>query len=138
MPHFTHVHTYGLQPDPPESPALQLDKFPHIILPLIEENKSEADRQGSYLVPVERALQEFQEGKISPTGRATISVPNFAAIVSFLQMSDMVAIAPRRLALWAAANAPLFLLDPLYPAVAVEIEMVWDRPRMKTILSVRY
>jgi hypothetical protein len=29
--------------------------------------------------------------------------------------------------LWAAANAPLFLLDPLYPAVAVEIEMVWDQ-----------
>lgn len=54
-------------------------------------------------------------------------MPNFAAIVSFLQMSDMVAIAPRRLALWAAANAPLFLLDPLYPAVAVEIEMVWDQ-----------
>jgi DNA-binding transcriptional LysR family regulator len=105
----------------------KLDEFPHIILPLIEENKSEADRQGSSLVPVERALQEFQEGKISPTGRATVSVPNFAAIVSFLQMSDMVAIAPRRLALWAAANAPLFLLDPPYPAVTVEIEMVWDQ-----------
>lgn len=105
----------------------KLSVFPHIVLRLIEENKSGADRQGSYLVSVERALQEFQEGKISPTGRATVSVSNFAAIVSFLQMSDMVAIAPRRLALWAAANAPLFLLDPPYPAVAVEIEMVWHQ-----------
>jgi DNA-binding transcriptional LysR family regulator len=105
----------------------QLDEFPHIVLPLIEENKSGADRQGSYPVPVERALQEFQEGKISPTSRATVSVPNFAAMVSFLQMSNMVAIAPRRLALWAAANAPLLLLDPPYPAVAVEIEIVWDQ-----------
>lgn len=96
----------------------KLDVFPHIVLRLIEENQNAADSQGRYLVPVERALQEFQEGKISPTGRA---------IVSFLQISDMVAIAPRRLALWAAANAPLFLLDPPYPAVAVEIEMVWDQ-----------
>jgi hypothetical protein len=89
-----------------------------VILPLIEENKSEADRQGSHLLPVERALQEFQEGKIIPPGRATVSVPNFAAIVSFLQMSDMVAIAPRRLALWAAANAPAFLAGSALPMVA--------------------
>jgi DNA-binding transcriptional LysR family regulator len=103
----------------------KLSRFAHIVVQLIEENNNGADRQGNYLVPVERALQEFQQAKISPTGRATVSVPDFAAMVSFLQMSDMVAIVPRRLASWAAANAPLFMLDPPYPAVAIEIEMVW-------------
>ena len=72
-------------------------------------------------------MQEFQEGKISPVGRATVSVPNFAAIISFLQLSDMVAIVPRRLALWAVAHASLVLLDPPYPAVAVEIETLWNQ-----------
>jgi len=105
----------------------KLSPFAHIVVQLIEENNNEADRQGNYLVPVERALQEFQQAKISPTGRATVSVPDFAAIISFLQMSDMVAIVPRRLASWAAANAPLFMLDPPYPAVAIEIEMVWHQ-----------
>jgi DNA-binding transcriptional LysR family regulator len=105
----------------------KLNRFAHIVVQLVEENKNGADRQGSYLVPVERALQEFQQAKISPTGRATVSVPDFAAVVSFLHMSDMVAIVPRRLASWAAANAPLFMLDPPYPAVAIEIEMVWHQ-----------
>ena len=41
-------------------------------------------------------------------------------------MSDMVATLPRRLALWAAAHAPLTLLDPPYPSAAIEIEMLWD------------
>jgi DNA-binding transcriptional LysR family regulator len=103
----------------------KLSRFAHIVVQLIEENNNGADRQGNYLV--ERALQEFQQAKISPTGRATVSVPDFAAIISFLQMSDMVAIVPRRLASSAAANAPLFMLDPPYPAVAIEIEMVWHQ-----------
>jgi hypothetical protein len=32
---------------------------------------------------------------------------------------------PRRLAFWAAAQAPLTLLDPPYTSIAIEIEMLW-------------
>jgi hypothetical protein len=32
---------------------------------------------------------------------------------------------PRRLALWAAAHAPLALLDPPYRSITIEIEMLW-------------
>jgi len=52
-------------------------------------------------------------------------VPNFAAVAPFLQLSDMVAMLPRRIALWAAANAPLTLLDPPYTLITIEIEMLW-------------
>jgi DNA-binding transcriptional LysR family regulator len=84
------------------------------------------DRKGKQ-VSVESALKEFQYGRISPGGRAAVCVPTFAAVAPFLQMSDMVAILPRRIALWAATNAPLVLLDPPYPPVIIEIEMLWHQ-----------
>jgi DNA-binding transcriptional LysR family regulator len=70
-------------------------------------------------------LYEFQNGRIGPGGRAAVCVPNFAAVAPFLQLSDMVAMLPRRLALWAAAHAPLALLDPPYTSITIEIEMLW-------------
>jgi hypothetical protein len=52
-------------------------------------------------------------------------VPTFAAIAPFLLSSDMVAMLPRKLALWAAAHTPLTLLDPPYTSIAIEIEVLW-------------
>jgi DNA-binding transcriptional LysR family regulator len=72
-------------------------------------------------------LCEFQYGRIGPGGCMTVCVPKFAAVAPFLQLSDMLAKLPRRLALWAAAHAPLSLLDPPYPSVAIDIEMLWDQ-----------
>jgi DNA-binding transcriptional LysR family regulator len=77
-------------------------------------------------VSVESALREFQSGRIGPGGCLTVSVGKFAAVAPFLQLSDMLAKLPRRLALWAAAHAPLTLLDPPYPPVAIDIEMLWQ------------
>jgi hypothetical protein len=37
----------------------------------------------------------------------------------------MVAMLPRRIALWAAAQAPLTLLDPPYTSITIQIEMLW-------------
>ena len=42
-------------------------------------------------------------------------------------MSDMVAMLPRRIGLWAAANAPLVLLNPPYRSVTIEIEILWNQ-----------
>jgi len=103
----------------------KLREFPHLTVPLREG--SDNPPPVAELVPIESALREYQEGKVSPAGRATVSVSNFATIISFLQLSDMVAVVPRRLAFSAAAHCPLFLLEPPYPAVAVEIEVVWNR-----------
>jgi DNA-binding transcriptional LysR family regulator len=80
-------------------------------------------------VSIERALREFQTEKIDPVGRAAVCVAHFAAMVSFLQLTDMVTTLPRRLALRAAAHAPLVLLDLPYTSRTVEIEMLWNQSR---------
>jgi DNA-binding transcriptional LysR family regulator len=110
----------------------RLLEFPHVVVEPIgtmeDENGEFPDEQAKCKrVSVESALQEFQYGKIGPGGRAAVCVANFAAIAPFLQFSDMVAMLPRRLALWAAANAPLALLDPPTRSVTIEIEMLWDQ-----------
>jgi DNA-binding transcriptional LysR family regulator len=109
----------------------RLVEFPHVVVEPTGTRQDEtdgfADSDGvGRRAWIERALQEFQAGKIEPVGRVTVCVPNFAAMVPFLQLSDMVATLPRRLALWAAAHAPLQLLDPPYPSVAVDIEVLRD------------
>jgi DNA-binding transcriptional LysR family regulator len=110
----------------------RLLEFPHVVVAATGTMENETDgftgeRRNGKRVSVESALQEFQFGKIGPGGRAAVCVPNFAAVAPFLQLSDMVAMLPRRLALWAAANAPLALLDPPSTSITTEIEMLWDQ-----------
>ena len=85
---------------------------------------SDEDRNGKR-VPVESAWYEFQHERIRPAGHAVVCVPTFGAVAPFLQLSDMIAMLPRRLALWAAAHAPVTLLDPPYKSITMEIEMLW-------------
>jgi DNA-binding transcriptional LysR family regulator len=108
----------------------RLLEFPHVVVEPAGTMESATDgfpdKEGNgKRVSVERALYEFQNGRIRPGGRATVCVPSFATVAPFLQSSDMVAMLPRRLALWAAAHAPLSLLDPPYTSITVEIEMLW-------------
>jgi len=108
----------------------RLLEFPHVVvepagtMESVTHKLSDEGRNGKN-VSVESALYEFQCGRIGPAGRAAVCVPNFAAIAPFLQLSDMVTMLPRRIALWAAANAPLTLLDPPYTLITIEIEMLW-------------
>jgi DNA-binding transcriptional LysR family regulator len=108
----------------------RLLEFPHVVVEPAGTMESANDgfpgeeRNGKG-VSVERALYEFQNGRIGPGGRAAVCVPSFAAVAPFLQWSDIVAMLPRRLALWAAAHAPLALLDPPYKSISIEIEMLW-------------
>jgi DNA-binding transcriptional LysR family regulator len=108
----------------------RLLEFPHVVvepagtMENVTDRLPDEERNGKH-VSVESALYEFQCARIGPGGRATVCVPNFAAVAPFLQLSDMVAMLPRRLALWAAAHAPLTLLDPPYTSITIEIEMLW-------------
>ena len=108
----------------------RLLEFPHVVVEPAGTRESATDgfsdeaRNGKH-VSVERALYEFQNGRIGPGSRVAVCVPNFAAVAPFLQLSDIVAMLPRRLALWAAAHAPLALLDPPYRSISIEIEMLW-------------
>ena len=108
----------------------QLLEFPRIVVePTGTMNNgtdgfSDEDRNGKR-VSVESAWYEFQHERIGPACHAVVCVPTFAAVAPFLQLSDMVAMLPRRLALWAAANAPVALLDPPYASISMEIEMLW-------------
>jgi DNA-binding transcriptional LysR family regulator len=105
---------------------------PHVVVESAGTMESATDgfldeeRNGKH-VSVESALCEFQSGRIGPVGCMTVGVPKFAAVAPFLQLSDMLAKLPRRLALWAAAHAPLCLLDPPYPPVAIDVEMLWHQ-----------
>jgi DNA-binding transcriptional LysR family regulator len=108
----------------------RLLEFPHVVvepagtMESVTDGFPEKERNGKR-VSVERALYEFQYGRIGPGGRAVVCVPSFATVAPFLQSSNMVAMLPRRLALWAAAHAPLTLLDPPYRSITIEIEMLW-------------
>jgi DNA-binding transcriptional LysR family regulator len=110
----------------------RLLEFPHVVVEPAGTMESATDgfpdeERNGKRVSVESALCEFQYGRIGPGGCMTVCVPKFAALAPFLQLSDMLAKLPRRLALWAAALAPLSLLDPPYPSVAIDIEMLWDQ-----------
>jgi DNA-binding transcriptional LysR family regulator len=108
----------------------RLLEFPHVVVEPARTMESVTDgfpdkERNGKRVSVERALYEFQYGRIGPGGRAVVCVPSFATVAPFLQSSDMVAMLPRRLALWAATHAPLSLLDPPYRSITIEIEMLW-------------
>ncbi len=110
----------------------RLVEFPQVVVEPAgtKENETDGFTDGQGVgrrVWIERALHEFQEGKVDLVGRAAVCVPNFASVAPFLQLSDMVATLPRRLALWAAAHAPLALLDLPYASMTVDIEMLWDQ-----------
>jgi DNA-binding transcriptional LysR family regulator len=110
----------------------RLNEFPQLVVTPgdSEQNDSDASAKmegADHRVSLDRALGEFQKEKINFGGRTAVSVSTFAAVTPFLQLSNMLAILPRRLAMWVAANAPLSLLEPPSPSVAVDIEMLWDR-----------
>ncbi len=109
----------------------RLTEFPHLVVALTEAAENEAndlvnDEGVVGRTWIERVLHEFQDGKIDPAGRAAVCVPHFAAMAPFLQLTDMVATLPRRLALWAAAHVPLVLLELPYSSMTLDIEMLWD------------
>ena len=109
----------------------RLIEFPHLVVALTGAEENEAngfmnDQGVAHRTWIERALHEFQDRKIDLVGRMAVCVPHFAAMAPFLQLADMVATLPRRLALWASAHAPLVLLDLPYPSMTVDIEMLWD------------
>ena len=110
----------------------RLLEFPHLaVVPIgAEENEANGsmnDEEVAHRIWTERVLHEFQQGKINLAGHATVCVPHFAAMAPFLQLTDMVATLPRRLALWTAAHAPVVLLDLPYTSMTVDIEMLWDQ-----------
>jgi len=112
----------------------RLREFPHLVVALNGPEENEAkrfmnDHGVERRVCIECALREFQTEKIDPVGRAAVCLAHFAAMVSFLQLTDMVTTLPRRLALRAAAHARLVLLDLPYPSRTVEIVMLWNQSR---------
>ena len=73
----------------------------------------------------ERALLEFQDKNVSLVGRAAVCVPYFSAVAPIVEVTDMVATLPRRLAVWLAQRNPIVLLELPYKPITVDIEMVW-------------
>jgi DNA-binding transcriptional LysR family regulator len=109
----------------------RLAEFPHVVVEMTEIGTNKVDGFGDNQkaargVSIERALHEFQKGKIARVSAAAVCVPHFAAVAPLLQLSNMVAMLPRRLALWAAMHAPLALLDLPYTSMTINIEMLWN------------
>jgi DNA-binding transcriptional LysR family regulator len=110
----------------------RLFEFPHVVVEMTGTEEHERDgfmnEQGvARRVWIERALLEFQDERINLVGRIAVCVPHFAAVVPLLQVTDMVATLPRRLALLAKTQTPLVLLDLPYLPITVNVEMVWHQ-----------
>jgi DNA-binding transcriptional LysR family regulator len=108
----------------------RLFQFPHVVVEMTgtEEHEKDGflDDEGvSRRVWIERALLEFQDKQVSLAGRAAVCVPYFAAVVPMLEVTDMVATLPRRLALRLAERDSIVLLKLPYNPITVEVEMVW-------------
>jgi DNA-binding transcriptional LysR family regulator len=108
----------------------RLFQFPHVVVEVTgtEEHEKDGflDDEGVYRrVWMERALLQFQDKKVSLVGRAAVCVPYFAAVPPILEMTDMVATLPRRLAVWLAERNSIVLLKLPYQPITFEIEMVW-------------
>jgi DNA-binding transcriptional LysR family regulator len=93
----------------------------------IEPDNLIGEERSPQIALLDSAILKFSEEMIGLDGRPAVRVPHFAAVVPLLQVTDMVAILPRRLACLAAANAGIGLLDLPYPSPRLEIEMVWHR-----------
>jgi DNA-binding transcriptional LysR family regulator len=90
----------------------QLLEFPRLVVEPTGTMDSATDgfsdeEKNRKSVSVESASYEFQHAMRGPGSHAVVRVPTFAAVAPFLQLTDMVAILPRRLALWAAAHTPI-------------------------------
>jgi DNA-binding transcriptional LysR family regulator len=108
----------------------RLFQFPHVVVEMTgtEENEQDGfmDDEGVLRrVWIERALLEFQDKNLSLAGRAAVCVPYFAAVIPILEMTDMVATLPRRLAFRLAQRDSIVLLKLPYKPITVEVEMVW-------------
>jgi DNA-binding transcriptional LysR family regulator len=109
-----------------------LFEFPHAVVELTGTEENERDGFVSEdgverRVWIERALLEFQDKDVNLVGRAAVCVPHFAAVAPLLQVTDLVATLPRRLALWLKAQAQVELLDLPYAPITVDVEMVWHQ-----------
>jgi len=108
----------------------RLFQFSHVVVEMTgtEEHEEDGflDDEGvSRRVWIERALLEFRDKDVNLAGRAAVCVPYFAAVAPMLEVTDMVATLPRRLALQLAERNSIVLLKLPYKPITVEIEMVW-------------
>ena len=108
----------------------KLFQFPHVVVEITgseehEEDGFMKDEGVSRRVWNERALLEFQDKNVSLVGRAAVCVPYFSAVAPIVEVTDMVATLPRRLAVWLAQRNPIVLLELPYKPITVDIEMVW-------------
>jgi DNA-binding transcriptional LysR family regulator len=110
----------------------RLFQFPHVVVEMTgtEEHEKDGflnDEGVSRRVWIERALLELQDKNVNITGRAAVCVPYFAAVAPMLEVTDMVATLPRRLAVWLAERGSIVLLKLPYKPITVEVEMVWHQ-----------
>ncbi len=74
---------------------------------------------------IERLLIETNSGKSGRLGSVAVTVPSYAGVAPMLQVTDMVATLPGRLAQRAAERDGLVVLALPYEPLAVAHEMIW-------------
>ncbi|BAI74900.1 transcriptional regulator (plasmid) [Azospirillum sp. B510] len=110
----------------------RLFDFPHVVVELTgsEDVATDGfidDRGVSRRVWIERLILEAADGDTGLTGRVAISVPHYAAVPPLLQVSDMVATLPGRLAARAVEQSGLVTLDLPYQPQRANVDMIWHR-----------
>jgi DNA-binding transcriptional LysR family regulator len=110
----------------------RLFKFPHAVVDLTGTEENErvgfmSEHGVERRVWFERTLLEFQDEEVHFVGRAAVCVPHFAAVAPLLEVTDMVAKLPHRLAIWLTAHTNIVLLELPYSPVTADVEMVWHQ-----------
>jgi DNA-binding transcriptional LysR family regulator len=110
----------------------QLLLFPHLLVEPMGTEESQrigltAEGGMPDPRPARSAAREFPAETINLADRPAVPVPHFGAVVPLLQVTDMVAVLPRRLARLAAANASIALLDLPYLTPKLKIEVAWHQ-----------
>ena len=108
----------------------RLFAYPHLAVDLTGSEEHEAsgfmdDRGVFRRTWIERLLVEMSDDSQGLIGRVAVTVPSYTAVPALLQVSDMVATVPRRIAAWAAERDGLVILDLPYAPLEVRILAIW-------------
>jgi DNA-binding transcriptional LysR family regulator len=83
------------------------------------------ERGASRRIWIDRLVVGARAGNEGLIGEVALSVPYFSAVAPILELTDMVAVLPKQLALRLSRQNWLILLDPPYKPAEVCLEVVW-------------
>jgi DNA-binding transcriptional LysR family regulator len=108
----------------------KLLSFPRVVVELTGSEEPVvsgflSERGASRRIWIDRLVVGARPGNEGLIGEVALSVPYFSAVPPILELTDLVAVLPRQLAVRLSQQNRLVLLDPPYKPAEVSLEVVW-------------